>query len=82
MLSICDVCISSRKYNSYKEAKICSENGTKQRICDAYVLRKERYECVSKQYCIQYKEIGVQKSCSKYEKMPPRYTSESKFFTP
>ena len=80
-LSKCGGCIRGQKYNSCKEAKICSRKCTKQRICDAYVLRKERCECVLKQYCVQCKEISIQKSYSECEKMPPKCTSESRFFT-
>lgn len=51
-LNTCDVCVRGQKCNSCKEVKICSGKCTKQRICDACVLRKERCECVSKQYSI------------------------------
>ena len=81
-LSTYGVCIRGRKCNSCREAKICCGKCTKQRICDKCVLQKEHCECVSKQYYVRCKEISIQKSCSEYEKMPPKCTSESKFFTP
>ncbi len=71
-LSICGICVTGRKCNSCKEAKNYSRKYTKQSICDTCLLQKERCECVAKKYCARCKKISIQKSCSEYEKMPPK----------
>ncbi len=50
-LSTCGICLRGRKCNSCKEAKNCSGKCTKQRICDVYLVWKERCECVAMKYC-------------------------------
>ena len=77
-LTTCRVCVRGRKCDSCKESKQHSGKCTKQRICDAFVLRKENCQCITKVYCTRCKEISLQKSCTDCEKIPPKCTSESK----
>lgn len=58
-LTTCRICVRGRKCESYKEAKQHSRKCTKQRICDACNLRKERCQCITKVYCARCKEITL-----------------------
>ena len=52
----------------------------KQQFCDLYNNQKIWYQCISKKFYIQFKEITLQKNCLKCKKMLLKYISESKFF--
>lgn len=72
----CTLCVRGRKCNSCKEEREPhSGNCSKQRICDACNRRKERCQCVQKQYCTRCKEKNTRKSCEECEKLPPKCTS-------
>ena len=74
-LATCGICVRGRKCESCKEVKNYSGKCTKQRICDACLLRKERCQCVTKKYCNRCKEISIQKSCFECDKNLPKCSS-------
>ena len=74
------LCVKGNKCDLCKETKEHSGRYTKHRICDECDNRKIRCQCITKKYCTRCKEIILQKSFIECEKMPPKYTSESKFF--
>ena len=79
-LTTCTVCVKGRKCEPCKETKEHKGRFTKQRVCDTCDNRKSRCQCVTKKYCVQCKEITLQKNCIKCEKISSKCATESKFF--
>lgn len=77
-LTTCRICVRCRKCDSCKKIRQYSEKCIKQRICDSYNFRKERYQCITKIYCTRCKEISLEKSCLECEKNPPKCSLENK----
>lgn len=66
----CDSCKSPKEHNSMP----CS----KARKCDACVKRSQACQCISKRYCTAY--IGRKGKCADCEELPPKCSSDRKFF--
>ena len=74
----CRMCIKGTRCDSCKEKKQHSGKCSSQRLCDECVLRKERCQCIRKEYCPRCSESRTRK-CIICEDLPPKCTSNSKF---
>lgn len=73
----CKACIKGSRCSSCLEKKVHSDKCTVKRACDECRRRKERCECVAKQYCPRCaSRIG--KKCLDCEELPPKCTSNGK----
>ena len=73
----CRLCIKGTRCDWCKEKKKHSGKCSSQRLCDDCVLRKERCQCVRKEYCPRCSERRTGK-CPTCEDLPPKCSSNSK----
>lgn len=79
-VSTCKLCTKGKRCESCIKPKVHSGKCDKSRTCDECVRRKERCQCVPKEYCTRCKERGNEKTCLDCEKMPPKCSSLGKYF--
>lgn len=82
IFAIYGIYVQDQKYKFCKKVKNCSKKCTKQRIYDACLFWKKRYQCITKRYYNQYKEINIQKSYFEWDKIFFKCSSEGKNFNP
>ena len=74
----CRICVKGTRCDSCKEKKQHSGKCSSQRVCDECMRRKERCQCIRKEYCPRCSEKRTRK-CEVCEDLPPKCTSNGEF---